>query len=203
MRHQILSYFNTNDEQYKLIFTAGATSACKLIAHCFSWDEGKSQFVYLDESHTSVVGIRELAPNFNAVAEEDVVSNLFGSNRSSSHSAANNLFAFPAMSNFCGKKFPCKEWINLARKNNGKWYILLDAAAYVSTNKLNLQELQPDFVCISFYKIFGYPTGLGALLVKFSALPTLKKKYFGGGTVDMNLIRQPVHAAKSSSIEGR
>ncbi len=43
----------------------------------------------------------------------------------------------------------------------------------------------PDMVAFSFYKIFGYPTGLGGLLVKASAAPQLSNKtYFGGGTVD-------------------
>jgi hypothetical protein len=37
---------------------------------------------------------------------------------------------------------------------------------------------------LSFYKIFGYPTGLGALLVRRASMPLLAGKlYFGGGTV--------------------
>lgn len=40
---------------------------------------------------------------------------------------------------------------------------------------------------LSYYKIFGYPTGLGALLLRRSALPLLAgRRYFGGGTVDMS-----------------
>ena len=40
---------------------------------------------------------------------------------------------------------------------------------------------------LSFYKIFGYPTGLGALLVRRDALPLLRKRYFGGGTVAVSV----------------
>ena len=36
---------------------------------------------------------------------------------------------------------------------------------------------------LSFYKIFGYPCGLGALVVKRDVLPLLQKRYFGGGAV--------------------
>ena len=36
---------------------------------------------------------------------------------------------------------------------------------------------------LSFYKIFGYPSGLGALVVKRTALSLLRKRYFGGGAV--------------------
>jgi molybdenum cofactor sulfurtransferase len=33
-------------------------------------------------------------------------------------------------------------------------------------------------------QIFGYPTGLGALLIHKSAASHLRKVYFGGGSVD-------------------
>jgi molybdenum cofactor sulfurtransferase len=42
-----------------------------------------------------------------------------------------------------------------------QWYVLLDAAAFVSTTPLNLDVYNPDFVTLSFYKMFGFPTGLG------------------------------------------
>lgn len=61
--------------------------------------------------------------------------------------------------------------------------VLLDAAAFIPTNPLNLTEVRPDFVCMSFYKIFGYPTGLGALLIRKEIVPELRKQYWGGGTV--------------------
>ena len=37
---------------------------------------------------------------------------------------------------------------------------------------------------LSYYKIFGYPTGLGALLVRKDASKILRQDYFGGGTVE-------------------
>ncbi|KAF8820591.1 aminotransferase, class V family protein, partial [Cardiosporidium cionae] len=64
-----------------------------------------------------------------------------------------------------------------------QWSVLLDAAAYVTTAALNLTESPADFITISFYKIFGYPTGLGALLLRRSSKSRLRKIYFGGGTV--------------------
>ena len=202
MRHLILRHFNTTDQDYKVIFTSGATGSCKLLAECFPLSSDDSTFMYLDESHTSVVGMRELSNNFKVVKEKNVNLELFRETTTNI-----NLFAFPAMSNFCGKKFPYKKWKEMSKsdtsnENYPKWYTLLDAASYVSTNPLDLQEYQPDFVCISFYKIFGYPTGIGALLVKCSALDILKKKYFGGGAVDMNLVNQKIHVPKSSSPEG-
>ena len=52
-----------------------------------------------------------------------------------------------------------------------------------ASNVLPHNKLLPP-QALSFYKIFGYPTGLGALLVRRSAMPLLAGKlYFGGGTV--------------------
>ena len=69
-------------------------------------------------------------------------------------------------------------------------YLLLDAAAFLSAHQtLDLSQIPyetaPDFIAFSFYKIFGFPTGLGGLVVKRSAIDALSQKtYFGGGTVD-------------------
>ncbi|CAI2167974.1 14417_t:CDS:2 [Funneliformis geosporum] len=84
-------------------------------------------------------------------------------------------------------KFPL-EWSQKVRELNtetSKTLVLLDAAAYVPTSKLSLakKDASPDFVILSFYKIFGFPTGLGALIVKNELEPILKKGYFGGGTL--------------------
>lgn len=65
-----------------------------------------------------------------------------------------------------------------------KYLVALDAAAFASTHQLDLSAVKPDFVPISFYKLFGYPTGLGALLVRKEAAKQLNKVYFGGGSVD-------------------
>ena len=61
--------------------------------------------------------------------------------------------------------------------------MLLDAAAYLSASPLSLAQTPADFVALSFYKIFGYPTGVGALVVRRDALARLRRSYFAGGTV--------------------
>jgi selenocysteine lyase/cysteine desulfurase len=73
------------------------------------------------------------------------------------------------------------------------WDVLLDAAAFVPTNTLDLSLYKPDFVSISFYKIFGYPTGLGCLLIKKSTFTKLKKRWFAGGTVSLASALTPYH----------
>mmetsp|Transcript_26223 Transcript_26223/g.73513 ORF Transcript_26223/g.73513 Transcript_26223/m.73513 type:complete len:633 (-) Transcript_26223:588-2486(-) len=66
----------------------------------------------------------------------------------------------------------------------GEWFTLVDAAKACGTCPPDLAEHSPDFVVLSFYKIFGYPTGIGALLIHKRAAGILRRRYFGGGTVE-------------------
>lgn len=77
------------------------------------------------------------------------------------------------------------------------WQVLLDAAAYVPTNPLDLQQACPDFVVMSFYKMFGYPTGVGCLLVRKDTLATLHRPWFGGGTVNFATVQGRLHVLAS------
>ena len=40
-------------------------------------------------------------------------------------------------------------------------------------------------MAVSFYKMFGFPTGVGALVVKKSFLSQLERPWFSGGNVDV------------------
>lgn len=122
---------------------------------------------------------------------------------------SNSLFIYPAQCNFSGTKYPL-DWIERVQSGhlNGikgprskRWFVLLDAANFAGTNYLNLTTYKPDFVTFSFYKIFGYPTGVGALLVKNESGGVLGKKYYGGGTVLMALAKENEAVMKSSLSE--
>lgn len=67
-----------------------------------------------------------------------------------------------------------------------RWWVMLDGAK-AATGELHLPSTGAAFCCVSFYKLFGAPTGLGALLVRRDALRLLRKDgdrgYFGGGSV--------------------
>ena len=77
----------------------------------------------------------------------------------------------------------------------------LDAAAFVGTSPLDLSVHQADFVPISFYKIFGFPTGLGALLVNNRLAALLRKTYFGGGTAAAYLAGDDFYVPRESVAE--
>ncbi|KAL2641505.1 hypothetical protein R1flu_009092 [Riccia fluitans] len=103
-----------------------------------------------------------------------------------------SLFAFPQECNFSGVRFdlgliPHVQHGSHTESQREKWLVLLDAAKGCSTSPPDLHRFPADFVAISFYKIFGYPTGLGALLVRKGASELMRKKYFGGGTVAVSI----------------
>jgi selenocysteine lyase/cysteine desulfurase len=107
-----------------------------------------------------------------------------------SDKSCSNLFAYPAQSNFSSVQHPL-EWIE--RAHQAGWDVLLDAAAFAPTNSLDLSIWKPEFVPISFYKMFGYPTGIGALLARKLALPRLHRPWFAGGTITVASVQEQKH----------
>ncbi|GGN80715.1 hypothetical protein GCM10011579_066540 [Streptomyces albiflavescens] len=90
------------------------------------------------------------------------------------------LLAYPAQSNFTGVQHPL-EWI--AEAQDQGYDVLLDAAAFVPTNTLDLARFHPDFTVVSWYKVFGHPTGVGSLIARREALAKLSRPWFSGGTI--------------------
>lgn len=186
---RLLSHFNTTPDEYSVIFTSGATAALKLIAENFSYGP-HGKLVYLQDNHTSVLGMRSYSKKNTCIKFNEafqILSNKIQITRQNTQ-AGNSLFVFPAQSNFSGVKYPLS-WIetvkNGALGSECVWYVALDAASFAPTEVLDLAKFKPDFVTISFCKIFGYPTGLGALIVKNKSCEVLEKRYYGGGTVFM------------------
>lgn len=65
------------------------------------------------------------------------------------------------------------------------YHTLIDAAALAPTSQFSLENTGADGVAISFYKMFGFPTGVGALIVRKTFLEQLQRPWFAGGTVDV------------------
>lgn len=198
-RRKVLEYFNATDD-YICVFTQNASGALKIIGECYPFDED-SHFVLLSDNHNSVNGIREFCNKKNGkthyvpVQFEDLMisEELLKPILEDNAGGKNNLFAYPAQSNVSGVKHSL-DWIAYAQ--NLGYDVLLDAAAYVPTSKLDLKKHQPEFVSVSFYKIFGYPTGIGCLLLKKSVFDKMQKPWFAGGTVTMvSVVTQSIFLA--------
>ena len=216
-RRQVLSVFNASPEEYYCVFTSGATEGLRIVGEAFPWSEDAS-FTYTVDNHNSVLGIRNYALDKGATARAATVS-VDGDGRydlrplgiedqrsgtamasSTTSRRARHLFAFPAESNFSGVRYNLDMVNELQAKRckvggreSGEgedWLVLLDAAKAAGTRPPDLSQFPADFVVISFYKIFGYPSGLGALLMRKKAASVLDKRYFGGGAVTVSVAEE-------------
>ena len=196
-RRAVLAWFNATAGDYTAVFTINATGALRLVGESYPFAPG-ARFVLTFDNHNSVNGIREFARAKGASVEyapltvpdlridDPRLDALLSQNAPTSA----KLFAFPAQSNFSGVKHP----LELVDRAHAKgWDVLLDAAAFVPTNRLDLSTVKPDFVAISFYKMFGYPTGVGCLLIRNSVLPKLRRPWFAGGTVNFATVQGHAH----------
>jgi selenocysteine lyase/cysteine desulfurase len=104
--------------------------------------------------------------------------------------ARRGLLAFPAQSNFSGVQHPLS-WVDLAHEHG--YDVLLDAAAFVPSNRLDLSRVRADFVPVSWYKMFGYPTGVGCLIARREALARLWRPWFSGGTISTASVQGQWH----------
>ena len=216
-RAAVLDYFHADPDEYLAIFTPNASGALKLIGESYPFNS-KSQLLLAFDNHNSVNGIREFAQNKKATLryvplnkkelriDEDTlmhelkrshtapqkgwVRNLLESLSPPPAIEPHKLFAYCAQSNFSGVKHPLS-WIQQAQDLG--WDVILDAAAFVPTNQLDLNEYHPDFAVISFYKMFGFPTGLGCLFVKRSTVKKLQRPWFAGGTVSVASVQGGGH----------
>ncbi|KAG2427700.1 hypothetical protein HYH02_014532 [Chlamydomonas schloesseri] len=210
VRDMVLRFFNASPAEYQVVFTKSATDGLKLVGETFPWSEG-SMFRYLRENHNSVLGVREYALQgggaFQAVNETFVDRWAVRGDASCDHvppasrlpaPTTYSLFTFPAEDNFAGVKYPL-EWVRAVQArstDSHRWLVMVDAAAYVPTQPLDLSQTPVDFVDLSFYKMFGFPTGVGALIVKTSVVPLMRKVFWGGGTVALATSEDNFHVLK-------
>lgn len=186
-RASVLGFFGASPDEYVAVFTPNATGALRLVGEAYPFRPG-DRFLLTFDNHNSVNGIREFARARGARTtyvpsvppdlrvDEQVLARYLAEVGGEHH----NLFAYPAQSNFSGVQHPL-DWIEQAQDHG--WDVLLDAAAFVPTNRLDLSRNHPDFVCLSFYKMFGWPTGVGALIARREALARLERPWFSGGTI--------------------
>ncbi|KAK9372103.1 pyridoxal phosphate-dependent transferase [Lipomyces chichibuensis] len=210
VRLRVLSFFKADPEHFDVIFVANATAAIKLVLEAFRDVKAPGfWYGYHRDAHTSLVGLRQLAAQSRCFESDQAVEGWLEETTEGQKNApftAVGLFAYPAQSNMNGHRLPL-DWPGRLRASSHavsqKMYCLLDAAAYVTTRQLDLSNVEtaPDFITLSFYKIFGFPD-LGALIVRKPASDILQhRRYFGGGTVEMvTTLKESWHAKRAHTI---
>lgn len=199
-RRAVLAYFNADPDEYDVIWTPNASGAILMLQH-YLWQGG--ELLLTADNHNTMNGLREIARLGGGLAryaplsddlslDEDALRRMLGNPQR----IQNRVFGYPAKSNYSGIEHPL-EWIAVAQDNG--WDVILDAAAFLANRRLDLSAHKPEYVPVSFYKMFGYPTGLGCLLVKRSVYKRMFKKWFSGGSIILVSVMSDFHILEPPS----
>ncbi|KZF19551.1 PLP-dependent transferase [Xylona heveae TC161] len=193
IRDKALRFFGASSTDFDLVFVANSTAGMKLVGESIASYSQRTlssaplnplgsganngfgfQYFYHQDSHTSLVGLRELALSGSTCLRNDHDVTQWIRNFQAENSGAQ---VGPIVLPDDIRALKCRSQI----------YTLWDAAALATTSSIDLSSsaTAPDFTVVSFYKIFGYPD-LGGLIIRKAATHMFQyRRYFGGGTVDM------------------
>jgi selenocysteine lyase/cysteine desulfurase len=194
-RSATLAFFDADPDVYEVCFTANTSAAIKLVAESYAFSPRRGLLLSAD-NHNSVNGMREYAhraeapvgvlPLDSELRLEEPASHL----REFAKSTRDGLFAFPVQSNFSGVRHP----LDLVAEAKALGLeVLIDAAGCCLSGDISLRRHPADFLAFSYYKLFGLPTGVGALIARRDALERLNRPWFAGGTVDFVSVAHDRH----------
>lgn len=167
---------------HEIIFTKGNTEAINLVANGFGQilQNGDEILVSAMEHHSNIVPWQMACKNSSAtlkVIPMDKKGVLDMESYKNLLSSKTKVVAVNHISNALGTINPVKEMIKWAHKVGAA--VLIDGAQAGPHCKIDVQDLDADFYCISGHKLYG-PTGIGALYGKEKWLKKLPP-YQGGG----------------------
>ncbi|KAI0316439.1 pyridoxal phosphate-dependent transferase [Amylostereum chailletii] len=201
-RAAVLEHFNAPPGS-KVVFTANASAALKLVGETFPFGPG-STYLLPEDAHNSVHGIRQFAasagaevvyiPGRKGRGGVDVAKARDAIVRHAPRAGRPALFALTGLSNLTNtprtlrlprRRPPAHTDTLLALAHAHGYLTLLDAAALAPTSALDMRAARVDALAVSFYKMFGFPTGVGALVLGPGVGEWLVGPWFAGGTVDV------------------
>lgn len=190
-RAATLALFDADPAVYDVCFVANTSAAIKLVAESYPFGPQRG-YVLAADNHNSVNGVREFAKTAGAPVTVLPLTDELRLDDPAARIAETppGLLAFPVQSNFSGVRHPLA-LVDAAQAQG--FDVLLDAAGTGPAPNVSLRRHPAEFLCFSFYKLFGLPTGVGALIAKRSALARLRRPWFAGGTVDYVSVEHARH----------
>ncbi|MBQ8292969.1 MAG: SufS family cysteine desulfurase [Bacilli bacterium] len=183
-REVVAKFLNAKAEE--IVFTKGATSALNLVAASYGManiNEGDEIIVSELEHHSSVMPWQEIVKIKKAklvFVPLDSEGRITVENFKKVLTSKTKVVALTYVSNVMGYVSPIKEIIELAHVVNAT--VIVDAAQAAPHLKIDVKELNADFLAFSAHKMLG-PSGLGVLYGKYKLLNSMNPIEFGG---DMN-----------------
>lgn len=170
----------------EIVFVRGATEGINLVAS--SWGEqnlnsGDEIIVSNLEHHANIVPWKRLADKKGLklrVIPVDDDGQILLDEYAKLLNSKTRLVAFTQVSNALGTVTPAKKIVEMAHAAGAK--VLIDGAQSVSHMKVDVQDLNPDWLVFSGHKLFG-PTGIGALYGKEDLLNDTQPYQSGGNMI--------------------
>lgn len=181
-RANVQEFINARSEA-EIIFTRGTTESLNLVAFSFGeafLKEGDEVLVSVMEHHSNIVPWQMLRDRRGIVLKVipmtdegeidlEAYKNLF--------SPRTRLVCIAHVSNVLGTVNPVKEMTAIAHSHGAK--VLVDGAQSVPHRRVDVQDIDCDFLTFSGHKIYG-PTGIGVLYGREELLEQMPP-YQGGG----------------------
>lgn len=173
-----------NAEEKEIIFTSGATMSLNMVAFGLE-DLIKSENNVVTtamEHHANFIPWQRLAEENKAefrIVEIDKQGRLDLEDLKKKIDKNTKILAFTYISNVLGMINPVKEIVKEVRKINPEVLIVVDGAQAVPHFKIDVKDLDCDFLVFSGHKMLG-PTGIGVLYGKLEKLEILKPLFTGG-----------------------
>lgn len=178
-----VQHFINARESAEVIFTRGTTESINLVASSFGeafMNEGDEVIVSDMEHHSNIVSWQLLQSRKHIVirhARLNELQELDLEHFKSLFSSRTKLVSITHVSNVLGTVNPVREIISYAHSLGVP--VLIDGAQSTPHLKIDVQELDCDFLVFSGHKIYG-PTGVGVLYGKREWLDRMPP-YQGGG----------------------
>ena len=185
VREKVRAFLNAK-ESSEIIFTHGTTEALNLVANSWATSNlkaGDEILLSVLEHHSNIVPWQLCAKKtgakvlFTPINENcDLDYEAFEKMLSSK----TKLVGLTGLSNTLGTLVNFERIVKSARKVGAK--VLMDAAQLVAHKKVDVQNLDLDFLAFSSHKLYG-PMGAGVLYVKAELLEQFEPWMGGGGMI--------------------
>jgi len=181
-RRLVAKFINAQSER-EIIFTRNTTEGINLLANAFHFKKGDIVLI-TDKEHNSNL-VPWLILKEKKGIELKIISskedNTFDLEKFTELIKGVKLVSVVHTSNLDGVTNPVKEIIEIAHKNGA--LVSLDVAQSIAHRKIDVQDLDVDFMAFSGHKMLG-PTGMGVFYGKEKLLEKLEPFLAGGDTVE-------------------
>lgn len=205
-RKKVAQFINAQSEN-EIIFTRGTTDSINLVAWSYGrkfLKPGDEIVISALEHHANIVSWQLIAEECGAkikvipVADDgdlilEKIPELIVKGKT-------KIVAFAQISNTIGTENPVKEIVKIVRGIDPEIKILVDAAQSAPHKKIDVQDLDCDFLAFSGHKMYG-PTGIGVLYGKYEILESMPPLQGGGEMIDQVTFEKTTFALPPDRFE--